>query len=109
MHVALAGLTFKEKPLRAGLEIPPERKDKLNKVFRAQDALQQHWKDLGQLTPCVATLRLHGPTMHVLGSLSRSGAGQWRQAGFDAEKLGHSPPWAGAPPVAASTAPRAQD
>lgn len=63
MDAAAAQLTFKEKPLRVGLDMSQERKDKLNTFFRAQDSLQQHWNDLGleaKLTPCVATLRLHG-------------------------------------------------
>lgn len=77
MDTALMGVTLKDKPLRAGLEISPDRKDRLSKSFRAHDSLLQHWKDLGleaKLTPCVATLRLHGLGMHVLGSLGRSDA-----------------------------------
>lgn len=111
MDTALTGVTLKDKPLRAGLEISPNRKDRLSKFFRAQDSLLQHWKDLGleaQLTPCVATLRIPGPRMHVVGSLGRSGTWQWRREGFDAEKLGHPPPSAGAPPTAASAAAQAQ-
>lgn len=95
MDQAVGQVAFKECALRVGLEISQERKEELNTFFRAHDSLQQHLKDIGleaNLTPCVATIRLHGPAMHVLGSLSRPGTWQWRQAGFDAEKLVGPPP-----------------
>lgn len=47
MDGALQGLTVRDKPLRAGLEISPDRKERLGKFSRAQDSLAQHWRDIG--------------------------------------------------------------
>lgn len=94
VEAAVADVRFRGLPIRVGIELSPQRRERLRAFFAAQDELAAHLGRHGvevAVTPCMQTLQLHGPRRHILGSFSSAGVWTWRPEAFASEAMGRPP------------------